>query len=167
MMDDHEQITQGQPGQPGQGSALTRRAVVAGTGMLATAAALAGCSSYGNEPAQPNVTGAAPAAPPGAPPPASAGAPLTSTRDVPVGSGQVFPAQTVVVTQPDKGTFEAFSAICTHQGCTVKDVRGGTINCACHGSKFNIRDGSVVNGPAKKPLAPRKIVVEGEQIRLA
>ena len=73
-------------------------------------------------------------------------------------------SEKVVVTQPEEGTFEAFSAICTHQNCTVKDVRGGTINCACHGSKFNITNGSVVQGPAASPLPPVGIKVQGTSI---
>jgi nitrite reductase/ring-hydroxylating ferredoxin subunit len=35
---------------------------------------------------------------------------------------------------------------CTHQGYIVASVSGGTINCPCHGSKFSIANGSVVNG---------------------
>ena len=31
---------------------------------------------------------------------------------------------------PDVG----LSAICTHMGCTVRNVSGGTINCPCHGT---------------------------------
>ena len=42
--------------------------------------------------------------------------------------------------------------MCTHRGCLVATVADGTINCTCHGSKFSIDDGSVVNGPATSPL---------------
>ncbi|HET9650334.1 MAG TPA: Rieske (2Fe-2S) protein, partial [Microlunatus sp.] len=45
----------------------------------------------------------------------------------------------------------AFSKICTHAGCPVSDVTD-TIDCLCHGSRFSITDGSVVNGPASQPL---------------
>ena len=41
------------------------------------------------------------------------------------------------------GTFMAFTAVCTHQGCIVGEVKDGTINCPCHGSKFKVADGSV------------------------
>src|SRR5438445_330336 len=71
-----------------------------------------------------------------------------ATADVPVGGGKVFADKQVVVTQPAQGTFAAFSAVCTHQGCTVDSVANGTINCPCHGSKFKIADGSVATGPA-------------------
>ncbi|HSZ31192.1 MAG TPA: Rieske (2Fe-2S) protein, partial [Pseudonocardiaceae bacterium] len=68
--------------------------------------------------------------------------------------------------QPTPGTFEAFSAICTHQGCTVNKVTSGTIDCPCHGSKFAIADGSVVHGPASRPLPKRQVTVAGDAILL-
>jgi Rieske Fe-S protein len=83
-----------------------------------------------------------------------------------VGGGVVFADQEVVVTQPTPGNFKAFSATCTHAGCTVNKVASGTINCPCHGSKYAIADGSVVNGPAKKALAQRQITVSGNTIQL-
>ncbi|MGX1881838.1 Rieske (2Fe-2S) protein [Streptomyces sp. NPDC055287] len=91
---------------------------------------------------------------------------LASTSEIPVGGGTIFKSEKVVVTQPEEGTFKAFSAICTHQGCTVGSVEDGTINCPCHGSKFRITDASVANGPARKPLPPRQITVESGSIRL-
>ena len=57
------------------------------------------------------------------------------------------------MTQPVAGTFKAFSATCTHQGCTVNEVAGGTINCPCHGSKFAVADGAPTAGPAKQAAA--------------
>jgi nitrite reductase/ring-hydroxylating ferredoxin subunit len=76
---------------------------------------------------------------------------LVATADVPVGGGRILAAQNVVVTQPRKGTFEGFSATCTHQGCTLASVASGTINCGCHGSQFSITDGSNVAGPSGSP----------------
>jgi len=149
------------------GSELTRRAVVAGSGILAVSAALAACSSD-------RKPGAAPASPESststAQPPSDSAAPtgkrLASTSDIPVGGGKVFPADKVVVTQPTPGTFEAFSAICTHRGCTVNKVADGTIDCPCHGSKYAIKDGSVVNGPAQRSLAARQITISGDAVVL-
>jgi nitrite reductase/ring-hydroxylating ferredoxin subunit len=76
---------------------------------------------------------------------------LVAAADVPVGGGVVLHDQNVVVTRPDQGTFEGFSATCTHQGCPLADVAGGTINCTCHGSQFAITDGSNVAGPNGEP----------------
>ena len=83
-----------------------------------------------------------------------------------MGGGTVFADKQVVVTQPEAGTFRAFSAICTHQGCTVNKVAAGTIDCPCHGSKYSITDGSVVRGPARRALAPREITVAGDELLL-
>jgi Rieske Fe-S protein len=89
---------------------------------------------------------------------------LASTADVPVGGGVILAAKRIVITQPQAGSFGAFTAVCTHQGCIVAMVSGGTINCPCHGSKFSIANGSVVRGPATIPLAPVDIKVHGTSI---
>ena len=69
----------------------------------------------------------------------------------------------VVVTQPTAGVFKGFSAKCTHAGCTVNKVADGTIDCPCHGSKYNL-DGTVAHGPAQKPLEAENITVQGDSI---
>ena len=89
---------------------------------------------------------------------------LALTSDVPVGGGKILADKKIVITQPRTGSFEAFAAVCTHQGCTVSSVSGGTINCPCHGSKFSITNGSVVTGPAASALAPVGINVQGTSI---
>ncbi|WNF25874.1 Rieske (2Fe-2S) protein [Streptomyces sp. C11-1] len=92
---------------------------------------------------------------------------LAAASDIPEGGGVVFAAQKVVVTQPQPGEFKAFSSTCTHQGCAVKDVSGGTITCPCHNSTFDAATGSPTGGPATRPLPARRITVEGDSIRLA
>ncbi|MFF2216084.1 Rieske (2Fe-2S) protein [Streptomyces antibioticus] len=136
----------------------TRRTVLLATGG-ATAALVAGCGdgdSGGS--GQDQDAGAASA---------SAGQVLARTSEIPVGGGKIFTAEKIVVTQPAKDDFKAFSAVCTHAGCTVATVADGTINCPCHKSEFKIADGSVVAGPAPSPLPAREITVEGGSITLA
>ncbi len=93
--------------------------------------------------------------------------PVGQTSEVPVGSGKIFEADKVVVTQPTEGDFKAFSAICTHQGCVVAEIKGKDIECNCHGSKYSIDDGSVVDGPAKKALEPLKVTVDGGELSVS
>lgn len=97
-------------------------------------------------------------------PDTTAGETLGPSKDVPVGGGTIYADQKVVVTQPTEGDFKAFSSICTHQGCPVSNVDGGTINCTCHGSKFSITDGSVVNGPATSGLSAVAVSVKGGSV---
>jgi Rieske Fe-S protein len=150
----------------------SRRTLLAGA-CAACAATLAGCARYG--------TSQGLAGPPGLPAygapstsPATAAAAsassaptvLAATGEIPVSGGKVLTAQKIVITQPQAGTFHAFTAICTHQGCIVNAVSGGTINCPCHGSEYSIINGSVVRGPAPLPLAAVAIKVAGTSIVL-
>ncbi|MFI2433976.1 Rieske (2Fe-2S) protein [Streptomyces sp. NPDC018693] len=134
----------------------TRRTVLLATGAVALAV---GCGEYDD-----NGDGGSDKSPS---PDASPGQELARTADIPVGGGTVFKEEKVVVTQPTEGDFKAFSAVCTHQGCTVGSVADGTINCPCHLSRFRIDDGSVAGGPARRPLPAEQITVEGDSIRLA
>lgn len=90
-----------------------------------------------------------------------------SAGDVPVGGGVVLTDARFVVTQPTPGVYKAFDRTCTHQDCPVKKVEGGGIACSCHGSRFSIEDGSVLAGPATRPLPARTVTVRGDQLDLA
>jgi Rieske Fe-S protein len=160
----------------------SRRAMLAGAG-VACAAVLTGCTTYdANNGFTPQTTSPTSASPVSAASSASAAgtasaasaaatstaaAPanaLATTAQVPEGGGKIIDGKNIVITQPEAGSFKAFTAVCTHQGCIVSSVSGGTIDCPCHGSKFSIKDGSVVNGPATRPLAAIAISVEGTSI---
>jgi Rieske Fe-S protein len=161
--------------------AQSRRALLIGAGVTC-AAALAGCTTYdanngglaGAPPTSssaapsgggaPSASGAASASGGAAHGSAPVAAALATTAEVPEGGGKIIDGKNIVITQPQAGSFKAFTAVCTHQGCIVNSVAGGTIDCPCHGSKFSIKDGSVVNGPASSPLAPVAIKVDGTSI---
>jgi Rieske Fe-S protein len=100
----------------------------------------------------------------GAAPPSSGGKLLVSVDRVPAGGGVVLAQDGVVVTRSPDGAVQGFSAICTHQGCTVASVNGGDIVCPCHGSRFNYLTGAVVNGPATRPLPAVAVVVRGGDV---
>lgn len=138
---------------PARPSGPTRRHVLAGGASVAALAALAaGCGAGGRR----DPAGTAPAGP----------VDLGSTSGIPVGGGTIFATGPVVVTQPATGTFKCFSAVCTHQGCTVSEVKDGTIICPCHGSRYRITDGGVVRGPATSPLPRKAITVANGTITL-
>ncbi|MDR8409196.1 Rieske (2Fe-2S) protein [Nonomuraea sp. 3-1Str] len=148
----------------------SRRAVIAGVGVGGLALALTACggesgTSTGTETGAPSTSGSG--QPSAGSTGSSAGGALAKTADIPVGGGTVFKEQKIVVTQPTAGQFKAFSAICTHKGCTVNKVADGLIDCPCHGSKFKVQDGAVADGPATEPLPEKQIKVEGDQITLA
>ncbi|MFH9478843.1 Rieske (2Fe-2S) protein [Streptomyces anulatus] len=141
-------------------SLLGRRTVVAAVGAAGAAAALTACGG-GSDGSEGSDTVEQPASG------GKGGEVIAATADIPEGGGVVFAAQKVVVTQPQPGEFKAFSSTCTHQGCAVKDVSGGTITCPCHNSTFDAATGSPTGGPATRPLPAREITVEGDSIRLA
>ncbi|SDP60185.1 Rieske Fe-S protein [Streptomyces sp. cf386] len=141
----------------------TRRTILIATGGAGAAALVAGCGDSGDNGDTSDSTPTSTASPDQD---GQDGEELASTDDIPVGGGTIFKDEEVVVTQPEQGEFKAFSAICTHQRCTVATVADGTINCACHGSKFKITDGSVAHPPATKPLPEKQITVDGKSIRL-
>lgn len=89
---------------------------------------------------------------------------LVAVADVPVGGGVVLDGEELVVTQPTAGEFKGYSAVCTHQGCLVTSVANGKIQCPCHGSSFNVSDGSVAGGPAPSPLSAVALTVDGDQV---
>jgi Rieske Fe-S protein len=71
----------------------------------------------------------------------------------------------VLVHLPD-GRFVAYSAVCSHQGCTVAyrpQVR--KLVCPCHGGVYDpARGGAVVSGPPPLPLAKVKIEVRNGKV---
>lgn len=127
---------------------VDRRGALSAVCLFAVTAAVAGCAARDEQSAS------------------APGTAIGSTDDVPVGGGTVFDDHKIVVTQPVLGTFRAFSAVCTHQGCVVGQVVKSVITCPCHGSRFEGNDGAVVRGPAAQPLPPVPIAVDGTSIRL-
>lgn len=130
---------------------VTRRVFLAGTVAGAGAVALVGCGSGSSGGGQT----------------ASTGTPLVALADVPVGGAVVVAlegGEEVVVAQPSEGAVTAFSAACTHQGCTV-EVGASELSCPCHGSRFALLTGEVLAGPAPTSLPTIAVeVVDGQVV---
>ncbi|HWS37717.1 MAG TPA: Rieske (2Fe-2S) protein [Actinoplanes sp.] len=173
-MTDVQQRTEIETPQDRPGTASSRRGVLLGAGALGATAALAACgtdtvgtnpngSDFAAEPAPAGSEGTdGGSTGGGSTGGGSAGTVLVAASKVEVGGGVIL--DEMVVTQPTEGTFKAFSNVCTHQGCKVSEIAGGTINCKCHGAKFSIEDGSPTSGPAKAALAATEVSQDGDNI---
>ena len=71
------------------------------------------------------------------------------TSAIPVNGvkGYTLNGQYIVVTQPKKGTFKAFSGWCTHERNKMSSVRGTNLVCTRHGATFNTTTGRATGGP--------------------
>jgi Rieske Fe-S protein len=100
-------------------------------------------------------------------------APTTGTKIVdlakfPIGSNMQFTAPNgspAYLFRTKVGVF-AYSAICTHQGCTVGyNSADNSLECPCHGGKFDpANGGKVLGGPPPRPLDPIKVAIQGNSI---
>jgi nitrite reductase/ring-hydroxylating ferredoxin subunit len=140
----------------------TRRIVFTGLGALGVAAALAGCG--GGSSGGPDATNTQKTTSAG-----TAGEVLAKTSDIPVGGGIILTDKKIVLTQPTAGKFEAFSAVCKHQGFPVGEVSDGTITCLQHGSTYDATTGERTGGPAPTGSALDKVEIklDGDQILAA
>ena len=145
--------------QPILAPGTTRRALLLGAGAIGAAGVLAACGSSSPTTTNPGNGGNGGGAPASPQP--------VKVSDVPVGGGAIFADQNFVVTQPAAGQFKAFSATCTHEQCLVSRIQGDKIICPCHGSQYNIADGSVAVGPATRPLPARTATVTGDTITVS
>ena len=96
----------------------------------------------------------------------AAAGPLAKVSDIPVGgavSATTAAGDPIIIAQPTAGEVVAFSAICTHRGCTVApdDKR---LLCPCHGSTYDLATGDNTAGPAPSPLAKVTVTVEGDEV---
>jgi len=96
----------------------------------------------------------------------SGGAAIAQEAEVAPGSAVKFKdgGQDAVLVHLESGDFVAYSAVCTHQACTVA-YKNGQLACPCHGSVFDPANGAeVVTGPAQTPLPEIPVEVKGGQV---
>ena len=96
---------------------------------------------------------------------AGKGTKIVKLASLKVGAARNFVASNgapAILFRTKTGVF-AYSAICTHQGCTVAySATSKTMKCPCHQAEFDPnKSGQVVNGPAVNPLGKVKVAVKG------
>lgn len=82
------------------------------------------------------------------------------------GSFKIFPfaAQPGLLIRKADGSYKAFTAVCTHLGCTVQYRAGDeVIWCACHNGAYDL-EGRNVSGPPPRPLEQYSVHVAGDEI---
>ncbi|MGN6132243.1 MAG: ubiquinol-cytochrome c reductase iron-sulfur subunit [Nocardioidaceae bacterium] len=138
------------------GSNVSRRTVLAAGPGVVGLGVLAGC---GGGQGSPGSAGSAGASPKGS-------RVLAKVADIPVGEAvsATDPAgKPLIVSRPSDGEVVAFSAICTHMGCTVAPD-GKILKCPCHGSTYDPATGKNTGGPAPRPLSRVPVVVRGGDV---
>ena len=89
-----------------------------------------------------------------------------TTSELKPNSGWVFPfgSEPGIVIDTPGGSVRAFSAVCTHLGCTVQyrpDMQ--KIWCACHNGVYDL-NGKNIAGPPPRPLPRYKVNIQGKQV---
>jgi len=139
------------------GTDWTRRSVLAGS-----AAALLACAACSSKNAGTSPGTSAPASGAGGVSTGGSGKSLAKVSAIPAGSGLVVVGAGVPVLLADSGGGKvvAHTAVCTHQGATLD----GAGICPLHGSKFDVKTGAVLTGPATVPLTAVPVTVTGGEV---
>jgi nitrite reductase/ring-hydroxylating ferredoxin subunit len=91
------------------------------------------------------------------------------TEDVPQGELRAFTvgAEEVAIANVD-GAFHAFGDTCSHQQCSLSDgdLDGVEVECVCHGSRFDVTTGEVMNPPATEPVPTFEVMVEDGELKV-
>ncbi|MDG4860758.1 Rieske (2Fe-2S) protein [Streptomyces sp. T-3] len=89
---------------------------------------------------------------------------LGAADEVPAGGAKLYREQRLLVNRTNDDKYTAFSAQCTHAGCVLDKIEKDEGNCPCHHSRFNVKTGEVVKGPATVPLPEIPVRVEGGKL---
>jgi 3-phenylpropionate/trans-cinnamate dioxygenase ferredoxin subunit len=95
---------------------------------------------------------------------------VAKTTEIPEGEARRFVVERIeiAVVNMGGGEFLAIDDICSHAESSLSegevDVEDETIECARHGSTFDLRTGRPTTLPATVPVATFPVKVEGETI---
>ena len=98
--------------------------------------------------------------------------------EVKVGSVSDFPeGELTAIESPElgsiavaqlQGRFYAIDNYCTHAGVKLAgemgDLEGRYVTCSAHDSRFDVRNGRVMGGPAYEPLPTFPVRVDGDDV---
>lgn len=160
--------------------ASTRRALLAEFAGMAVAVAGVAALARGPYSAPKSLAASVPSGAGSAPPGGGGQAAASGAHGVPRGAVRLGPGKRLprgaaatygdpgdgspdILIRESNGGLKAYSAVCTHAGCTV-GYEGGTIVCPCHGAQYSAETGQVIGGPAPEGLAPKRVVEADGQI---
>ena len=94
---------------------------------------------------------------------------VAAVKELPPGrmrSCRIAGRDLVLCATREGGGYEVFALdnICTHALARMSEgrLKGARVMCPMHGAAFDVRDGSVCNGPATQPLITHRVrIVEG------
>ena len=134
----------------------------------------------GVRPGRAPATGTAPSAPPATGPAAGASVgaglersrrrgprgPSRPPRTSPSAAAASSPTSAWWSPSPPPASSAGSASSARTTGAKLNAVANGTINCPCHGSRYAITDGSVVQGPARTGLRTYTVAVDGDEVVL-
>jgi nitrite reductase/ring-hydroxylating ferredoxin subunit len=95
---------------------------------------------------------------------------VAHANEVPPGTHAAFDVRgTRIAVANIGGAYYAFDDACTHEQCSLAEegeLVGTTLTCTCHGSKFDVRTGSVLAPPATVPVKVYRTRVDGEALQV-
>lgn len=93
---------------------------------------------------------------------------VCSTGDIKAGSMKGFELQgRKFLVANVGGKFYGMDSVCTHRQCPLEEgtLDGKEVECSCHGSRFDVTTGKVVNPPARVDAKVIPLHVEGSDVK--
>ncbi len=89
--------------------------------------------------------------------------------EIPVGGVKLFPYPTpqeqCIMVRTAATEYVAYSQKCTHLSCAVFYSREkNRLECPCHNGAFSVKDGSVLQGPPRRPLPRLELQRHGDEL---